>query len=119
ADFEALLILLGSKRASINGVGQDVLNNREVPDIPPLFGVLLLPFGEGIAQAPLAVPPGGTGHLLLLQSAPDEVGTVTFQRPREQLLHNGGRFLVHQKVVLVVRVLPVTKGRDATGKLTL
>src|SRR5699024_9712788 len=73
ADFEAILLLLGSNRASINGVGQDVLNNREVPDIPPLFGVLLLPFGKGIAQAPLAIPPGGTGHLLLLQSAPDEV----------------------------------------------
>ena len=58
-----------------------------------------------------------TGHPAFFQPALDEIRAVARQRPLENLPDNGSCFLVHQKVVLVVRVLPVTKGRDAAGKL--
>ena len=103
--------------ASINGVGQDVLDDAEIPDIAPVFGVGFLPFGEGIPQAPLAVPPGGAWYPLCLQPSPDKVRAVTLQRPLEYLPNNGNRFLVDQQVVFVLRVFPVAEGGKAAGKL--
>ena len=119
ADFEAVVLLLGRDGPGIDGVHQDVLDYREIPHIPPIFRVFLLPFGADIAQAPFPVPPCGAGHLLFLQPAPDEVGAVSLQRPKEDLPDNGGGFLVHQQVVSVLRVFPIPKGGHAAGKLAL
>ena len=115
ADFEAVILLLGSYRPGINGIHQDVLYHGEVPHIPPVFRVFLFPF----AEAPFPVPPCRARHLLFLQPAPDEVGAVSFQRPKEDLPDNGGGFLVHQQVVFVLRVFPIPKGSHTAGKLAL
>ena len=119
ADFEAVVLLLGSYRPGINGIHQDVLYHGEIPHIPPVFRVFLFPFGADIAEAPFPVPPCRARHLLFLQPAPDEVGAVSFQRPKEDLPDNGGGFLVHQQVVFVLRVFPIPKGSHTAGKLAL
>ena len=119
ADFEAVILLLGSYRPGINGIHQDVLYHGEIPHIPPVFRVFLLPFGANIAEAPFPVPPCRARHLLFFQPAPDEVGAVSFQRPKEDLPDNGGGFLVHQQVVFVLRVFPIPKGSHTAGKLAL
>ncbi len=92
-------------------------DNGEVPHIPPVFRVFLFPFGADIAEAPFPVPPCRARHLLFFQPAPDKVGAVSFQRPRKHLPDNGGRFLVHQQMVFVLRVFPIPEGGKAAGKL--
>src|SRR5699024_49156 len=96
ADLEAVQLLLGRDGPRVDRVGQDVLDDAEIPDIAPIFWVGLLPFGEGIPQAPLAVPPGGARNPLFLQPSPDEVRAVTLQRPRKDLPDNESSFRVQQ-----------------------
>ena len=119
AQLEAVVLLLGRDGPGIDGIHQQVFDHREVPDKLPVLRVFLLPFGADIAQAPFPVPPCRARHLLFLQPAPDEVGAVSLQRPKEDLPDNGGGFLVHQQVVSVLRVFPIPKGSHAAGKLAL
>ena len=119
ADFEAVVLLLGSDSPGIDGIHQDVLDYRKIPHIPPVYRVFLFPFSADIAEAPFPVPPCRARHLLFFQPAPDEVGAVSFQRPKEDLPDNGGGFLVHQQVVFVLRVFPIPKGSHTAGKLAL
>ena len=50
ADFETVVLFLGSNRPSVNGIHQKVFDNGKVPHIPPVFRVFLFPFGAGIAK---------------------------------------------------------------------
>ena len=44
ADFEAVVLLLGSDSPGIDGIHQDVLDYRKIPHIPPVYRVFLFPF---------------------------------------------------------------------------
>ena len=53
ADFETVVLFLGSNRPSVNGIHQKVFDNGEVPHISPVFRVFLFPFEMCIRDSPL------------------------------------------------------------------
>ena len=77
ADFETVVLFLGSNRPGVDGIHQKVFDNGEVPHIPPVFRVFLFPFGAGIAKPPFPVPPCGAGDFFFLQPSADIVRTMT------------------------------------------
>ncbi len=117
ADLKAVLCLLRSDCAGVDGVHQDLLDNGEIPDVSPILRVFLLPFGADVPVAALPVPPCGAGVLFFLQFAPDVVGAMPVQRIPEDQPDNRGGLPVHQQVVLILRVFPVAERGDTAGEL--
>jgi len=118
ADFEAVVLFLGSNRPGVDGIHQKVFDNGEVPHIPPVFWVFLFPFGAGIAKPPFPVPPCRAGDFFFLQPSADIVRTMTVQGISENQPHNRGGFLVNEQMVFVLRVFPIPKRGKTPGKLS-
>ena len=109
---------MGGDDARVDRVDKDVLDDREVPDEPPVLRVGLLPFGKVAAETPLAVPPCRTGDRLFLQPPADVVRAVSIKGVAEDALYDGGGFFINEKVLLVLRVFLVAEGSDTAGELS-
>ena len=66
ADLEFVLRLLRRYRSDVNRIRENVLNRREVPDKPSVFGIKLFELRVDIAKSLLPVPPSRAWYLLVL-----------------------------------------------------
>ena len=119
SDLEFVLRLLRRYRSDVNRIRENVLNRREVPDEPSVFGIELFELRVDIAKSLLPVPPSRAWYPLVLQFASDVVRSVTVKCVGEQLADNRRGILVDDEVILVRRVFFVTERRKASGELSL
>lgn len=118
ADLEFVLRLLRRYRSDVNRIRENVLNRREVPDEPSVFGIELFELRVDIAKSLLPVPPSRAWYPLVLQFPADVVRSVTVKCVCEQLADNRRGILVDDEMILVRRVFFVTERREASGELT-
>ncbi len=114
---EAVVRLLGGDSARVDRVDEDVLDDCEIPDEPPVLRVGLFPFCEVAAETPLAVPPCGAGDLLFLQPPADVIRAMSGKGVVKDALHNGGSLFINEEVVPVLRVFAVAEGGNTAGEL--